>query len=127
MGAPGALCAVAEAAQENLGGLSESRVVHSVFLPCEDGLKLSGGPEEEHLSDPQQDGVALWKGAGQGQLCRELWLPFSAAHEPLSHGQQAQVWCWMPSAPCLLPLLQLWESFLGRWEEMGSLEAARAN
>lgn len=45
----GTLCAMTEAVQKNLGGLSGSRVVHSMFLPCEDGLMHFGGVEEKHL------------------------------------------------------------------------------
>lgn len=68
-----------------------------------------------------------WAGVALQGAAREAWWPFSEAHEPPSHGQQTKVWCWTPSAPCLLPLLQLWESFLRCWEEMDSLEAARAS
>lgn len=69
----GTLCAMTEAVQENLGGFSRSRVVLSMFLPCEDGLKSSRGLEEIHFPSPQLP-WGWWcfvERAEQGWLCRE--------------------------------------------------------
>lgn len=78
-------------------------------------------PEPQHAASSQ----LLWGWccsvgrAEQGQLCREQ--PGRSPHlflQPMNRPATGthKGWCWTPSAPCLLPLLQNCESFPGLWE-----------
>lgn len=98
------------------------------------GCRGEAPPNKQHLHSCSEGDVALWKGAEQEQLCREqpgrpgcLSLQpenrsATSSRQRFGAGCQGLLVC---SHSC--SWMQPWGSFLRLWEELGSLEAARAN
>lgn len=109
----GTLCATTEAVRENLGGSPGSRVVLSMFLPCEGGLVPCGGLEEKQFPANSTCTAPLglcgkgWAGAAlQGQPGSSARLSLQPKNRPaMSIRQSLGTGCWvrLDAALGLLP------------------------